>query len=212
MGFLSKIGKPLGLAIGGAALGGMLFPETFGGLTGGLFGQSQIAGQETTRNLFGFDVGTLGTAASEGGGGIFSNPTVLSSAILAGTSLLSGIYGSTDEEDVLALKQAELAEQQRQFDAKLALEREQLAQALEIAKIQASGAGSGAGAAAAAQLKIAKANLIKSAADSKAKALELPLLARKSQTEASQLTGKTSADQFNALANILQQPALRAAG
>lgn len=204
MGFFDKIAKPAGLLLGGAALGGMLFPETFGGLTGGLFGASQNTPGQT--NLLGFGVGSAEGAA---GSSVFSNPTVLSAAILSGTSLLSGLYGSSSADE---LSQAQLEEEKRQFDAKLALEREQLAQALEIAKIQAGGAGSGAGAAAAAQLKIAKANAIKSAAENKAVALQLPLAGRKAKTEAAQTTGIQSGAFFNQLIPGLQRGALAAAG
>lgn len=206
MGFFDKIVKPAGIVLGGAALGGMLFPETFGGLTGGLFGASQSTPGQT--NLLGFGIGGTG-AAGAASSSVFSNPTVLSAAILSGTSLLSGLYGSSSADE---LSQAQLEEEKRQFDAKLALEREQLAQALEIAKIQAGGAGSGAGAAAAAQLKIAKANAIKSAAENKAVALQLPLAGRKAKTEAAQTTGIQSGAFFNQLIPGLQRGALAAAG
>lgn len=192
MGFLSDILKPVGIGVGAAALGGLLFPETVGSLTGGLFGAS----------------------AADGGSSIFSNPTVLSSGILAGTSLLSGLFGSSSEEDQLALQQSTLEEQRRQFDEKMKLEAQQLAQALQIAKINASasgGASNAAGITARTNRDIAKASAIGNAASQKADALQIPLKARENQIAAAQTTGSQSGQFFNQLMQGLQAPALVAA-
>jgi predicted esterase len=141
---------------------------------------------------------------------IFQNPTVLSSGIMAGTSLLSGLFGGQAEED--ALKQQQALNQQ-QFDAEMAYKQAALAQALEIAKINAAGGGGGGsnqGAAIAAQLKIAKAKAIENAAAMKGAAMQLPLQ-YDNRAATAQNTGAQSGAYFNNLAQILQAPALRSA-
>lgn len=218
---MSGLSKLLGpaLAIGGSALlGSYLFPETTSYMTGGLMGSagsgiapnlsaSQNIGPLTS-GIGNLDLSSLSTPAAAS---IFSNPTVLSSGILAGTSLLSGLFGGSAEEEANKIA---LAEQQRQFDAKLALEQAQMAQALEIAKINAAsrgGGGGGNGAAVSAQLKIAKANLANQYAQQKVQAKQIPLEAMANQMNAAQTTGIQSGANFNALAQILQNPALRSA-
>lgn len=200
--FLNKIVKPLGLAVGATVLGSYLFPQTTASLTGGLFGDANGVGALS-------GIGGA-SAAGAGTGSIWNNPTVLSSGILAGTSLLSNLFGSSAEEDQAKLNQQQLEEQKRQFDQKLILEREQLAQALQIAKIHAGSAGAGAGAAASAQRAIAKSNAIGQAAALKAQVMQVPLQARAHQAEAAQNTGAQSGAFFNNLSASLQQPALRA--
>lgn len=199
MGFFDKVFDkdvllPVGLAVGGTALGSFLFPETFGSITGGLLGSSSTAAPAV--------------GAEVASNSVFSNPSVLSAGILAGTSLLSNLFGSSDQEE---LAQQTLAENQRQFDEELALKRESLAQALEIAKLQAGGAGSGAAAARDAALRTAKMQVIGQAAGLKSQALQIPLAARSKQADMAQNTGVQSGMFFNSLIPNLQRPALQAA-
>lgn len=147
---------------------------------------------------------------------IWSNPQVVSSGILAGTSLLGGLFGGSAEEDAKQLSEAQLAEQQRQFDAKLELEKAQMAQALQIAQINAGAARAGAGSAAASAniardtaLRQARANAIGQATEMKTQALQLPAAARLNQSNAAQNTGAQSGLFFNSLIPNLQRPALR---
>lgn len=201
--FLNKIVKPLGIAVGATVLGSYLFPQTTAQLTGGLFGDANGTGALS---------GLGGTAAAGvGTGSIWNNPTVLSSGILAGTSLLTNLFGSNAEEDQMKLNQQQLEEQKRQFDQKMILEREQMAQALQIAKVHAASAGAGAGTAAAAQRAIAKANAIGQSTALKAQAMQVPLQARQNQAETAQNTGAQSGAFFNNMSAMLQQPAMRAA-
>lgn len=196
MGFWSDIAKPVGIGLGATALGSILFPQTAASLTGGVLGNSQ-------------GTGLFSGSGDAGGSSVWSNPTVLSSGILAGTSLLSGLFGSSAEEDAYAIQQANLAEEQRQFDLRMELEKAQLAQALEIAKLQASAGSGAAGAAAAAQRAIAKSNAIGDAANMKAQALQIPLGALQNLSNAAQTTGVKSGEFFNSLAPTLMAPALR---
>ena len=150
-----------------------------------------------------------GSSAASGGSSIWSNPTVLSSAILAGTQLVSGLFGSSSEEEA-AQQQAD--EQKRQFDATLALKQADLAQALEIAKLQIAARGGGgdggAGAARDAALRQARANAIGQAAQMKIAGMKLPLEAMQAQSEAAQQTGQSSGQFFNSLIPNLEAPAL----
>lgn len=206
--FFDKIAKPLGIGLGAAALGSVLFPQTTSMLTGGLFGSDTGTGL-----LSGGGAGGAAQYFMPGGApeaeSIWRNPTVLSSGILAGTSLLSGLFGTDQEEANLALKQAALDEEKRQFDAKMGLEKDQLAQAIEIARIQAGSAGRAAGISAAAQRAIAEANAIQNAATTKAQALQIPLASREKQAEAAQNTGVQSGAFINALTPTLIRPMLR---
>lgn len=202
MGGLSKI---LGgaAAVGGAALlGSYLFPSTTSSLTGGLLGSSGSNIGPLTSGIGHLD---LGSQASS----IFSNPTVLSSGILAGTSLLGGLFGNSADEAALKAQQ-ELAD--KQFQANLALKQQELAMQLEIAKLNAASRGGdgGAGAAVSAQLKIAKNAAIAANAAQKAQALQIPLQYDK-RAETTQNTGAQSGSFFNNLTQLLQAPALRGA-
>lgn len=202
MSFLSSIAKPLSIGIGAAALGSLLFPQTTSMLTGGLLGSDTGTGL----------LSGLGATGAGQSSSIWTNPTVLSSGILAGTSLLSGLFGSSAEDAAADLAQQRLDEEKRQFDAQLALKQADLAQALEIAKIQASAsrAGSnGASIAAAAALKQAKANALGQAAQNKMTALQIPLAAIANQSAAAQTAGAQSGSFFNGLIPSLQRPALR---
>lgn len=152
--------------------------------------------------------GAADGAGKGGGDSIWSNPTFLSSALIAGTQLVSGLFGSSAEEEALASKNSETA---RQFDAELAFKEKELAQRMAIAQLQAGGGGGGGGgasAAAAAALKQGKSAAIGNAAANKSAALQIPLAAMKDQTEAAQLTGKASGDFFNTLVGNMQRPAL----
>lgn len=196
--FLKKIAPAAGIAVGAGLLGSYFFPETMGAATGGIFGSSTPAVNSLSKE----------TAS------IWANPTVLSSGILAGTSLLSGMFGQ-QEGDITEAGQAALDEQKRQFDLTMALKQADLAQALEIAKIQAGAAGAGSGAAVSAaninrdsQLRQAKASLINNAAQQKSQALQIPLAARSEQAERAQNTGTQSGAFFNNLMQGLQTPAL----
>jgi len=200
--FLSSIAKPLGIGIGAAALGSLLFPQTTSMLTGGLLGNDTGTGL----------LSGLGATGASQSSSIWSNPTVLSSGILAGTSLLSGLFGSSAEDAAADLAQQRLDEEKRQFDAQLALKQQDLQNAIEIAKIQASAsrAGSnGASIAAAAALKQAKANALGQAAQNKMTALQIPLAAIANQSAAAQTAGAQSGQFFNSLIPSLQRPALR---
>lgn len=155
-----------------------------------------------------------------GGGGdsIWSNPTVLSSAILAGTSLFSGLFGNDSGEMEQKQYEATLAENQRQFDAKMALEQQQLAQSIELAKIQAGAAGAGASASRAnaaaardAALRQAKIQAIGEATKLKSQALTLPLEYMNEQARVAQNAGAQSGGYFSNMMQSLQQPALRSA-
>lgn len=202
MSFLSSIAKPLGIGIGAAALGSLLFPQTTSMLTGGLLGNDTGTGL----------LSGLGATGASQSSSIWSNPTVLSSGILAGTSLLSGLFGSSAEDAAADLAQQRLDEEKRQFDAQLALKQQDLQNAIEIAKIQASAsrAGSnGASIAAAAALKQAKANALGQAAQNKMTALQIPLAAIANQSAAAQTAGAQSGQFFNSLIPSLQRPALR---
>ena len=202
MSFLSSIAKPLGIGIGAAALGSLLFPQTTSMLTGGLLGNDTGTGL----------LSGLGATGASQSSSIWSNPTVLSSGILAGTSLLSGLFGSSAEDAAADLAQQRLDEEKRQFYAQLALKQQDLQNAIEIAKIQASAsrAGSnGASIAAAAALKQAKANALGQAAQNKMTALQIPLAAIANQSAAAQTAGAQSGQFFNSLIPSLQRPALR---
>lgn len=193
---LSKI-LGIGAGLAGAYYGGSyLFPETFGATAANI---GPVASGAEYANML-----DAGSKAS-----VFSNPTVLSSGILAGTSLLGGLFGSSAEEE--ALKQQQALTQQ-QFDAEMAYKQAALAQALEIAKINAAsgGGGGGNGAAVAAQLKIARANAIANNAAQKAEAMKLPLQFD-NRAATAQNTGAQSGSFFNNLAQLLQAPALRSA-
>ena len=211
MGFWDKIAKPFGIGLGAAALGSVLFPETTSMLTGGLFGKDSSAlGGNIGPVASGTDYAAmLSGLGDSGGSSIWSNPTVLSSGILAGTSLLGNLFGQTDEEAVLALKQAELEETKRQFDAKMMLEEKQLGQALELARIQSGGAARAAGIGAAAQRAVAEANAIGNAATMKSQALQIPLAARENQQQAAQNTGAQIQSFFANVIPSLQRPLLR---
>lgn len=228
MGFWDKIGKPLAIGAGAAMLGSYLFPQTTSMLTGGLLGDNGtgfsgigplasgrdyshlLAGGSAASLPSGIDYGALAGAVTGGKeSSIWSNPTVLSSGILAGTSLLGGLFGSSSEEDQLALQQAQLEETKRQFDAKMGLEQQQLAQALELARIQSGGASRAAGISAAAQRAIAEANAIGNAATMKSQALQIPLAARENQVQAAQNTGAQSGNFFASIIPSMQRPALR---
>lgn len=193
---MGSLAKSLGIGIGAAALGSFLFPETASYITGGLVGSS---GASSTADA-------LSKSSS-----IWSDPTVLSSGILAGTSLLSGLFGSSSQDE---LNQAQLAEEKRQFDLTMALKQADLQQALEIAKLQAGASrgggdtGRSASIAANAALKQARANLIAKGAEQKAQAMQLPLAARNNQSNAAQTTGTQSGMFFNNLIANLQRPAL----
>lgn len=233
MSSLSKILGGAGLALGAAALGGYFFPETASSITGGLFGAEQIGQgvdgstiyQPNSYNIFGYDIGGSGGGAASvlgggggnagggGGSGFFSNPQVLSSAILAGTSLVSGLFGS-DSED----KKLKLAENQQAFENqlaldKLALAKDELAQRLELAKLGGGGGGGGAAAAAKIQAdtqkRIARAQLIGESSKNRAQAMQAKVSAREGQKDAAQLTGARSGDFFNQLIPNLQRGALR---
>lgn len=219
MSFLDKIKKPA-LMLGGAALlGSYFFPETTFGATGGLLGTDPMSAGGSSF------IGPLlsgGTAAATGGASIWANPTVLSSGILAGTSLLTGLFGSSAEEDNAQLMRDKLDEEKRQFDATLALKQSDMAQAIEIAKIQAGASGAAARAGAGAQvasanigrdsaLRQARASVIQNAATQKSQALQIPLAARGEQAERAQNTGLQSGIFFNSLIPNLQRPALRGA-
>lgn len=208
--FLKKI-APVAGVLGAAALGSYLFPETTFSMTGGMLGSMGGAGANGA--LTATDLMAQPYMTDAGGlGSIFSNPTVLSSGILAGTSLISGLFGS--DSDMSEYQTASLAEQQRQFDAELALKQAQLAQALEIAKIQ-SAAGGGASNAASITAKtnrdIARANAIGNATSMKGEALQIPLKAMENQINAAQTTGIESGRFFNALMQGLQAPAMKRA-
>lgn len=197
---LSKLLLGAGLAAGAYYGGSYLFPETFGATA--TSGIGPVASGTDYANM----LGTGGTAASS----IFSNPTVLSSGILAGTSLLGGLFGNSAEEAALAQQQA-IAD--KQFNAEMEFKKAQLAQQLEIAKLQLAaggGGGGGNGAAVAAQLKIAKNQAIAANAAQKAQALQIPLQFDK-RAETTQNTGAQSGSFFNNLTQLLQAPALRSA-
>lgn len=137
---------------------------------------------------------------------IFSNPSVVSSGILAGTSLLSGLFGDSGDD----INYAQLEEQKRQADLDMAYKTAALAQALEIAKMQAASQGGGGnGAGVAAQLKIARANAIANNTAQKAEAMQIPLAARSQQAQTAQNTGTQSGAFFNNLISLLQAPAIR---
>lgn len=216
MSFLKKILPVAGGAIGAGILGSFLFPQTTSMLTGGLLGSS--TGTGAFGDLFGSSLSSAGAAAggAQAASSIWSNPTVLSSGILAGTSLLSGLFGTNSDEDAIKLKEAELAENARQFDATLALKQADLAQAIEIAKIQAGAASAGAGAQVASAniardsaLRQARAQLIQNTATQKGQALQIPLVARGQQADKAQTTGLQSGQFFNMLIPSLQRPALQ---
>lgn len=205
-------GLYLGLGLGAAALGSFLFPQTTSMITGGMLGSSGTSG-----------VGPVASGATYGSmlGGqsssIFTNPTVLSAGILAGTSLLTNMFGSNAQDDAAKLNEAQLAENARQFDASLALKKEELAQALQLAQLQAGAARSaGNGAVQSANiarqtaLQQARAGVIGQAAQGKAQALQLPIAAGEERVNAAQTTGAQSGSFFNNLVQGLQQPALRA--
>ena len=205
------MGKGLNKILGGAAavggaylLGSTLFPETFGGGSAAF----NLSGSNVGPTMGGVQNLDLGSAGSSS---IFQNPTVLSSGILAGTSLLGGLFGGQADEDALKAQQAIT---QQQFDAEMAYKQAALAQALEIAKINAAasggGGGGGQGAAIAAQLKIARAKAIENNAAMKAQALQLPLQ-YDNRAATAQNTGAQSGSYFNNLAQVLQAPALRSA-
>lgn len=104
---------------GGAQLGSMLFPETFGSLFGSSVTPSNSVGnslktQAANDKIFGL------------------SPQVASAGILAVTQGLTAAFGSSAEDDRLDFQRenAELTreEQGRQFDENLAFRREQLEQ------------------------------------------------------------------------------------
>lgn len=205
MGGLSKLVKPLGIGLGAAALGSLLFPQTASMMTGGVLGSDSGTGL-----LSGMGTSTALPATMQSSS-VFSNPTVLSAGILAGTSLLSGLFGSNSQDEA---SQAALEENQRQFDATMAYKQAEMAQALELAKMQLaaggrSGGDGGAGIAAATALKQARANAIQNAAQQKISALQIPLAARANQMQAAQTTGAQSGDFFASIIPSLQRPALR---
>jgi len=217
MSFWSKLVKPVGIGLGAAALGSILFPETTGMLTGGLLGSSASPG-----------VGGIGPVADgskyadmlNGGASIWSNPTVLSAGILAGTSLLGGLFGpeASQAEYLREQSEANAAEAKRQFDAELAYKQAALAQAKEIAMIQAgaarsasSGAGAAAKIAADAMLKKAKSDAIMQAGSMKSQALQIPLAAIDNQAKTAQNTGAQANSFFGTLASTLATPALSVA-
>lgn len=216
-GTFDKILKGAGIAVGAAALGGYLFPETMGSLTGGLFGSANPGAYGpggSDLNMFGFNVGSTAAAgagaAGGAAGGIFSNPTVLSSAILAGTSLLSGAFGSDLEQDKFDLAKQESEAAMQLARDKLQLDKDQLAQALEIAKIQAGAAGSAASAARDTQLRIARSNARQNMTGMKYNLRQAPILAREGQRDAATTTGVQSGNFFNTLIPNLQRGALTA--
>lgn len=201
----------IGIGIGATLLGAYLFGGGGSSLFGG--GASNIGPVAS-----GVDYGAMISGAGPGATSIFSNPMVLSSGIMAGTSLLSGLFGSNAQADATKLDQAALAEKQREADMQNALAEKQLAQQLIIAKMQAGAASAGSGAAAraagitaAANKSIAKASAIGNAASGKAAALQIPLAARAAQANAAQTTGVQSGAFFNNLMQNLQAPAMRAA-
>lgn len=218
MGSFDKILKGAGVALGAAALGSYLFPQTMGSLTGGLFGTTPGAygpGGSGT-NFFGMDFGGIGTATAgagaagaigSAGSSIFSNPTVLSSALLAGTSLVSNLFGTDYEQEKLDLDKQQIEAQIQLNKDKLALDKEQLAAQIEIAKIQAGAAGSGAAAARDAALRQARAAAIGQSAQNRASAMQAKVNAREGQVEAAQTTGARSGDFFNMLIPNLQRGA-----
>jgi hypothetical protein len=141
---------------------------------------------------------------------IWSNPNVLSAGILAGTSMLSNLFGGSSADD---LASQQFTESQRQFDADMAYKQAALAQQLAIAQLGQGGGGGGgdggAGIAARTQRDIAKANLIDKSADKKIAALQMPLEYKTNQINAAQTTGTQSGAFFNNLMAGLQRPALR---
>lgn len=196
--FLKKIAPVAIGAVGAGVLGSYFFPETMGSMTGGMLGTSTAT-----------DALSAGAATS-----MWRDPSVLSAGILAGTSLLGGLFGQ-QEGDMTPAGQAALDEQKRQFDLTMALKQADLAQALEIAKIQAGAAGAGSGAAVSAaninrdsQLRQAKAQLINAGAQQKSQALQIPLAARSEQAERAQNTGTQSGIFYNNLMQGMQAPAL----
>ncbi len=197
MSALSKFLKPAAIVGGSALLGSYFFPETMGSVTGGM-------------------LGTSATDTPKDSTSIWSNPTVLSSSILAGTSLLSGLFGSGSQEEMQQEQfDATLAQRQAEFAANQTLEREQLAQALEIAKLQAGASGAGAAASRAnaasardAALRQAKMQAIMNAAGMKSQAIQLPVAAIGEQAAAAQTTGIQSGNFFSNMMQSLQQPAL----
>ena len=138
-----------------------------------------------------------GTATSAATGSIWSDPTFLSSALIAGTSLLSGLFGSSAEDEQSALARDKFDWEKQKYD-------EQMAQALEIAKLQASGGGAARDAA----LRQTRAQLMQANAEQQAGAMQLPLAARTRQSAAAQATGEQSGQLYAQLASSLQQPAL----
>ncbi len=207
------MGNGLAKLLGGLALGAGAY---YGGSA--LLGGSDASGLSVSNP--GGNIGpttsgiqALGLAPESTASSIFSNPTVLSSGILSATSLLGGLFGNSATEDANALTAEEA---KRQFDAKLALEQAQLAQNLEVAKLQLAargggGGGGGNGAAVAAQLRIAKNNAIAQNAAQKIAALQLPGEMGQARIGTAQNTGAQSRAGFNQMASILQAPALRSA-
>ena len=99
-------------------------------------------------SLFGFDLGSLIPSASDVGGFLFGTPASPGVAGQSGSLLpiiQSGLYGAATlgrpepQQDYGATQAA--------YDQKYAFEREQLAQALQIAQLQAGAGGAGASAA-----------------------------------------------------------------
>lgn len=221
-GFLNKILPAAGIAVGAGVLGSYLFPETMGSMSGGLLGSNPIGTNPDGTTMFepstsAFSIGDLFGGSSSAKGSMWTDPTVLSSGIIAGTSLLQGLFGQ-QPGDMTMKDQATLDEEKRQFDASMALKEKDLAQALEIARIQAGAAGAGAGAtvraagiASDSARRQAKANMINDSVTTQANALQIPLAARSKQMEAAQNTGVQSGIFFNSLIPNLQRPLLRGA-
>lgn len=228
MGFFNKIAKPAGIAAGATVLASILFPETMGGLTNGFLGATPVgtAADGSTMfapgstNLFGFDVGSGAAAGAAGASkGFFSDPGVLSASILAGTSLISGLFGTDYNKENLDLQKQHEAAQEQLAQQQLALDKDKLAQALEIAKIQAGAAGAAANAQVAAanlarktNLQLARSSAIGQGTQLKLNAMELPIEARNKQATAAQNTGTQSGFFFNQLIPNLQRPAIAAGG
>lgn len=224
MSFWSKIVGPAATIFGASQLASILFPETLGFLS--VFGPStpQVTGFTGVGPIANgaqyADLINGGTAAAS----VWSNPTVLASGILAGTSLLGGLFGpEAQNQDFLRQQATEnAAEAKRQFDAKLAFEQAKLQQEAAL-QAQAIEAQAGAAAAAAkAQVEAAgiaadasKKNTLSAQigqnAGLKGQALQIPLQARNNQSEAATSTGANAGNFFTNLVVGMQRPALQAA-
>lgn len=229
MSSLNKILAGTGLALGAMALGGYLFPETMGSLTGGMVGASTpgaYAPGGSESSFLGMGLSGVGSAATEGAtaaqlaaigstgaqagtlGSLFSNPSLLSAALLSGTSLISNVFGSDLEEEKFEYQKEQNEEAKALNAEQLAWEKEKFYASLEAQKA-AAGAASGAAAAARdAALRQARAQAIQNNAQMKMNAMLVPLEARRRQAEAAQNTGSQSGLFFNSLIPQLQRPAL----